>query len=85
MAEITRILAAYTRRQFFFVNTTSASTRCARLVQNFQLICYLQVVDATSQYDDSGSSSFSIWQNDQMVETLLAPCERKKRLQKKDD
>ena len=33
MAEITRILAANIRKQFFFVTTT---TRC--LVENFQLI-----------------------------------------------
>ena len=35
MAKITRILAANIRRQFFFVITTTVSTRC--LVQNFQL------------------------------------------------
>ena len=45
MAEITRILAANIRRQFFFVIATAASTRC--LVQNFQLICYSQRVNAT--------------------------------------
>ena len=50
MAEITRILAANIRRQFFFVITTTARTRC--LVQNFQLICYSQRVNATSQYND---------------------------------
>ena len=44
MAEITRILAANIRRQFFFVIVTAASTRC--LVQNFQLICYSQRVNA---------------------------------------
>ena len=54
MAEITRILAANICRQFFFVITTTASTRC--LVENFQLTCYLQRVNATSQYNDSGSS-----------------------------
>ena len=48
MAEITRILAANIRGQFFFVITTTASTRC--LVQNFQLICYSQRVNVTSQY-----------------------------------
>ena len=37
IAEVTRILAANIRRQFFFVITTTASTHC--LVQNFQLIC----------------------------------------------
>ena len=55
MAEITRILAAKIRRHFFFVTTTTASTRC--LVQNFQLICYSQRVNAASQYNDGGSSS----------------------------
>ena len=55
MAEITRMLAANIRRHFFFVITTAASTRC--LVQNFQLICYSQQVNATSQYNDSGSST----------------------------
>ena len=44
MAGITRILAAKIRRQFFFVITTAASARC--LVQNFQLICYSQRVNA---------------------------------------
>ena len=65
MAEITRILAANIRRQFFFVITTTASTRY--LVQNFQLICYSQRVNATSQYNDSGSSTCSKWPNDWMV------------------
>ena len=50
MAEITHILAANIRRQFFFVITTAASTCC--LVQNFQLICHSQRVNATSQYND---------------------------------
>ena len=63
MAEI--ILAVKIRRQFFFVITTAACTRC--LVQNFQLICYSQRVNATSQYNDSGSSTCSKWQNDRMV------------------
>ena len=65
MAEITRILAANIRRQFFFVITAAARTLC--LVQNFQLICYSQQVNATSQYNDSGSSACSKWQNDRMV------------------
>ena len=65
MAEITRILAANIRRQFFFVIATAASTCC--LVQNFQLICYSQRVNATSQYNDSGSSTCSKWLNDRMV------------------
>ena len=46
MAEITRRLAVNIRRQFFFVIASTASTRC--LVQNFQLICYSQRVNATS-------------------------------------
>ena len=50
MAEITRILAANVRIQFFFVITTTASSLC--LVQKFQLICYSQRVNATSQYND---------------------------------
>ena len=50
MAEITRILAANIRRQFFFVITTAAGSRC--LVQNFQLLCYSQRVNATSQYNE---------------------------------
>ena len=65
MAEITRILAANIRKQFSFVITTTASTRC--LVQNFQLICYSQRVYATSQYNDKGSSKCSKWPNDRMV------------------
>ena len=65
MAEITRILAANIRRQFFFVVTNAASTRC--LVQNFQLICYLQRVNATSQYNNSGRSRCSKWPNDRMI------------------
>ena len=68
MAEITRILAANIRRQFFLVITTAASTRC--LVQNFKLICYSQQVNAMSQYNDSGSSTCSKWQNDRMVEVV---------------
>ena len=50
MAEITRILAENICGQFFFVIITTASTHC--LVQNFQLICYSQRVNATSQYND---------------------------------
>ena len=66
IAEITRILTAKIRRQFFFVITTTASTRC----QNFQLICYLQRVNATSQYNHSGSSRCSKWPNDRMVAAM---------------
>ena len=65
MAEITRILAANIHRQFFFVINTAVSTRC--LVQNFQLICYSQRVNATSQYKDNGSSRCSKWWKDWVV------------------
>ena len=65
MAEIARILAANISRQFFFVILTTASTRY--LVENFQIICYSQRVNATSQYNKSGSSRCSEWPNDQMV------------------
>ena len=65
MAEITRTLAANSYRQFFFVITTATSTRC--LVQNFQLICYSQRVNAASQYNDGGSSTCSKWPNVRMV------------------
>ena len=65
MAEITRILAANICGQFFLVITTTASTRC--LVQNFQPVCYSQRVNATSQYNHSGSSKCSKWPNDRMV------------------
>ena len=65
MAEITRMLFANIRRQFFFVMTTTASTRC--LVQNFQQICCSQRVNATSQYNDSGSLTCSKWPNDWIV------------------
>ena len=80
IAKITRILAVNICRQFFFVIITAASTRF--LVENFQLICYSQRVNATSQYNDSGSSRCSKWLNDRMV-ALLAPCARKKTLQRK--
>ena len=66
MAEIIRILAANIHRQFFFVGTTTASTRC--LVQNFKLIRYSQLVNATSQYNDSGSSRSLKWQNNRMLQ-----------------
>ena len=84
MAEITCILAANIRRQFFFVITTTANTRC--LVHNFHLICYSQRVNATSQYNNSDSSRCSCKMaepsNGCSDETLLAPCTRKKRLQR---
>ena len=63
MAKITRILAANIRRQFI---TTAASTRYS-VVENFQLICYSKRVNATSQYNDSGSLRCSKWPNDRMV------------------
>ena len=84
MAKITRILAANICRQFFFVINTAASTRC--LVEKFQLICYSQRVNATSQYNDSGSSSCTKWperSDGSSDEKLLAPCTRKMRLQRK--
>ena len=65
MAEIVRILAANIRRQFVFVIINTVSTHC--LVQNFQLICCSQRVNATSQYNDSGSSRCSKWLNDRFV------------------
>ena len=65
MAKITRILAANICRQFFFVINTAASTRC--FVENFQLICYSQRVNGTSQYNDSGSSRCSKWLNERMA------------------
>ena len=65
MAKIARILAANICKQFFFVINTAASTRY--LVENFQLICYSQRVNASSQYNDNGSSRCSKWPNDRMA------------------
>ena len=65
MAKITVILTEIIYRQFFFVIDTAASTHC--LVQNFQLICYSQRVNATSQYNDNGSSRCSKWPKDRML------------------
>ena len=65
MAKISRILAANICRQFFFVITAAVSARY--LVENFQLICYSQRVNATSRYNDSGSSRCSKWPNDRIV------------------
>ena len=65
MAEITCILAANIPRQFFFVITTTASTRC--LVENFELICYSQRVNATSEYNNTDSSRCSKWSKDRIV------------------
>ena len=84
MEEITHILAGNICRQFFFVITTTTSTRC--LVENSQLLCYSQRVNATSQYNDSGS--FKMFKMDERSdgcsgETLLARCTRKKKLQRK--
>ena len=85
MEKITCILAVNTRGQRFYVITTTVSTRC--LVEIFQLICYWQRVNATLQYNDSSSSfSFLKWSNNldgYKGEKLLAPCSRKKRLQRK--
>ena len=83
MAEITRILAANIRRQFFFVITTTASTRC--LVQNFQLICHLQRVNATSQYNDSGSSRCSKWPNGRIVAVVKHCWLKEEEAAEKDD
>ena len=80
MAKITRILATNICRQFSFVITTTANTHC--LVQNVTLICYWQLVNATSQYNDSRSSRYSKWLNDRMV-AVVTPCTRKKSLQRK--
>ena len=80
MADITRKLAANTRRQFFFVITNIVSTRC--LIENFELICYSQRVNATWQYDEilfkmtEKSDCFS-------GETLLAAHAGMKGLQRK--
>ena len=68
MAKITRILSVDICRQFIFVITTAASTRY--LVENFQLICCAQRVNATSQYNDSGSSRCSKWPNNRMVAVM---------------
>ena len=84
MAKIARILAANIPRQFFFAITTTASTRC--LFQNFQLTCY-------SQREKGHVTIQRHWQFKMFKmaegsdgcsgETLLAPCTRKKRLQRK--
>ena len=73
----------YSLAIFLFASTT-ASTRC--LVQNFQLICYSQRVNATSQYKDvvvrdvqNGQTGWDGCSG----ETLLASSKRKKRLQRK--
>ena len=61
-----------------------ASTRC--LVQNLQLICYSQRVNATSQYNDvvvrDVQNGRTRWDGCS-GETLLAPSTSKKRLQRK--
>ena len=82
MAEITRTLAANIRRQFLFVVTTTASTRY--LVQNFQLTCYSQRVNAMSLYNNCGSSTCSKMAERSdgcSDEILLAFCTRKRRLE----
>ena len=65
MAKITRILAENIPRQFFFVITTTASTRY--LVQNFQLICYSQRVNATSQCNNVAVRVFKMAEPDGIV------------------
>ena len=83
MAKITRILAGNICRQRFFVINTAASTRC--LVENFQLICHSQRVNTRH------NTTTVVVQDVQMAErsdgcsgeTLLAPCTRKKRMQRK--
>ena len=64
MAEITCILAANIHREFFFVITTTANTRC--LVQNFQL--------AVSKCHSSGSLRCSKLPNDRMVSVVKHWC-----------
>ena len=81
MAEITRILAADIRRQFFFVIITATSIRC--LVQNCQLICYSQRVKATSQQWEFKMFKMAKRSDVCSGETLLVPCTREKRLQRK--
>ena len=84
MAEVTRKLAENIRRRSFFAIITAASNRC--LVENFQLICYSQRVNAMWKYDDSGSAQFlkMVEQSDGYSgETLLSRCARKKKLQRK--
>ena len=56
------------------ITITTASTHC--VVQNFQLICNSQQVNAMSKYNDSASSRCSKWPNVRMVA-------RKKRLQRR--
>ena len=79
-------LPANTGEQFVFVIITTVITRC--LFENFKLICYSQRVNATCQYDDSGSSSFfkmierSGFCSGETVAGSLR-CARKKRVQKK--
>ena len=84
MAEITRILAANILRQFFFVITTAASTRC--LVQNFQLIYDSQRVfkcHVTIRRWQFKMFKMAEGSDCCSGEVLLAPCTRKKRLQRK--
>ena len=74
MAEITRILAANISRQFFFVITTTESTNC--LIENFQLINI--TIQRPWQF-----KMFKMAGRPNGGETLLDPCTRKKRLQRK--
>ena len=59
-------------------------------VEIFQLIYHWKRVNATSQYDDGDSSKFKLFKIVKRLdgcsgETLLAPCARKKRLQRLED
>ena len=85
IAKITRILTANICRQFFFVINTAASSCC--LVENFQPICYSQRVNATSQYNDSGSSRCSKWLNDRTVPVvnIVGSLYKEKDAAEKDD
>ena len=71
MAKITGILAANIGRQFFFVINTATSTHC--LVENLQIICYSQRVNATPQYNEMAKRLDGC-----SGEILLAACTRKR-------
>ena len=84
MAKITRILAANSPRQFFFVINTTASTRC--WVENFQLINYLLFTASKCHVRIQRQWQFKMFKMAERSDscsgkTLLAPCTRKKRLQ----
>ena len=83
MAKIIHILAAKIPRQFFFVITTIASIHC--LIENFQLICYSQRVNATSEYNNTGSSRCSEWPKDWVVAVVKHSLYKEKDAAEKDD